>query len=376
MAGLYVHIPFCREACHYCDFHFSIYLDQLTPMLNAIQKEISLRNDYLEGEVLDTIYLGGGTPSILSARQLEKLLKTIREHYDTGMYPEITLEGNPDDLEPGYLADLKNLGVNRISVGIQSFHEGDLRFMNRSHGRYQAQNCMEMARKAGFENLNIDLIYGMPGLTMQKWEKNLDIATSYLPEHIAAYHLTYEKGTVLDYWRRKKRFKVLDENISHDQYKLLIEKLKQKGYLHYEISNFALPGYISRHNTAYWSGKKYLGAGPSAHSFNGKTRRWNISKNTSYINFIHNGIVYYEMEEPDMTSRFHEYLLTSLRTMWGTDMERVLMEFGHSFKEHCLQQAKPFLRSGRMVRDGHKLILTEEGMLIADHIIIGMFLQK
>jgi oxygen-independent coproporphyrinogen-3 oxidase len=376
MAGIYIHIPFCREACHYCDFHFSISLDQLTPMMNAIQKEITLRKDFLEGEVLDTIYLGGGTPSVLSASQLKSLLQVIKDHYEISKDPEITLEGNPDDMNPQYLDDLINLGINRLSIGIQSFHEDDLRFMNRRHVKNQSHYCLEIARKAGFKNLNIDLIYGIPGQTMKKWEENIDIAISYLPVHFAAYHLTYEKGTVLDYRRMRKKLKIQDEKSSLDQYKLLVDKLQQNGYQHYEISNFALPGYISMHNSAYWSGKKYLGAGPSAHSFNGTTRRWNIAKNTSYINLVNEGSEYCEMEELDKTSRFHDYLMTSLRTMWGADMEHILREFGQTYKEHCLRQAKPYLQSGRMKKDENKLILSKNGLFIADHIIAALFLAQ
>ena len=374
MAGLYIHIPFCREACHYCDFHFSISLEQLSPMMNAIQREISTRNDFLEEEVLDTIYLGGGTPSILSADQLNSLFLIINHNYRIKPDAEITIEANPDDLNPEYLAELKKLGINRLSIGIQSFHEKDLLFMNRRHSKDQSRLCLELALDAGFMNLNLDLIYGLPGLTMKKWQENLDIASSYKPAHIAAYHLTYEPGSVLDYRRLKRKFKVQEEQNSQDQYNLLVNNLEGKGYQHYEISNFALPSCISRHNSAYWSGKKYLGAGPSAHSFNGKIRRWNISRNTSYIKHVLVGSVYYEQEEPDATSRFHDYLMTTLRTMWGADLERVRNEFGQAYAEHCLLKAKPFLQSSRMKKEENKLILSKDGMFIADHIISNLFL--
>jgi oxygen-independent coproporphyrinogen-3 oxidase len=345
-------------------------------MLNAIKKEISNRREFLEGEPLNTIYLGGGTPSLLSSEQLESLLRTIKDNYKIAMDPEITLEGNPEDMAPGYLEDLLKAGINRLSIGIQSFQEDDLKFMNRRHGKKQSHHCLEIARKAGFENLNIDLIYGVPGLTMEKWKENLDIALSYLPAHIAAYHLTYEKGTVLDYRRIKNRFKAKDEKDSQDQYELLIDKLQQNGYRHYEISNFALPGHISRHNSAYWRGKKYLGVGPSAHSFNGKLRRWNIHKNTSYINFVNQGSEYHEQEELDKNARYHDYMITSLRTSWGADLEYIQREYGQTYARHCLQEAKPFLQSGRMKKEGHKLILSREGMFIADHIITAMFLAE
>ncbi len=376
MAGLYIHIPFCRNACHYCDFHFSISLSQLSPMMNAIQKEISLRKEFLGGEPLETIYLGGGTPSLLSADQLKSLFGIIRDNYKIIPDTEITLETNPDDMDPAYLEELLKMGITRLSIGIQSFHDDDLRFMNRRHGKNHSHYCLEIARKAGFKNINIDLIYGVPGLTMEKWAENLDISTEFSPAHIAAYHLTYEAGTVLDYRRLKNRFKIQDEQKSLEQYKMMVEKLEDKGYEHYEISNFARPGFISRHNSAYWRGQNYLGAGPSAHSFNGRVRRWNIAKNTSYINFVNHGSVYHEQEELDNNTRFHDYLVTSLRTIWGADLEYINRAYGQAYAGHCLHQAKPFLQSGRMIKDGPKLILSKDGMFIADHIIAAMFLEK
>lgn len=375
MAGIYIHIPFCRKACHYCDFHFSISLDQLPKMLKALEKEISMRRDYLQGEILETVYLGGGTPSLLTFRQLESLFRVIRDHYQISRDPEITMEGNPDDLSLPYMQALLDLGINRLSIGIQSFHEDDLVFMNRSHGTKQSHRCLEMARKAGYQNLNIDLIYGLPGLSMDKWKKNLDIATGYFPEHIAAYHLTYEKGTVLDYRRRKKRFSLPEEQISFDQYELLTDQLQHKGYMHYEISNFALPGHISLHNSAYWKGGKYLGAGPSAHSFNGNTRRWNLARNASYIKNVLDGIVYYESEELDTNTRYHDYVMTSLRTMWGIDLEHISKAFGQNYKDHCVKEAGPFVQRGKMNKDGNRLFLSKEGMFIADHITESLFLD-
>ncbi len=374
MAGLYIHIPFCRNACHYCDFHFSISLSQLSPMMNAIQKEISSRKGFLGGEPLNTIYLGGGTPSLLSATQLKNLFRIITDNYKLAKNPEITIEGNPEDLNSQYLEDLLKMGINRLSIGIQSFDDDDLKFMNRRHGKNLAHNCMEIARKAGFKNINIDLIYGIPGLSMEKWTKNLEICMGYLPEHISAYHLTYEAGTVMNYRRQKNLFNMHDEQKSLHQYKYMVEELKDKGYEHYEISNFARPGYISSHNSAYWRGKKYLGVGPSAHSFNGRVRSWNIAKNSSYINFVNKGSVYHEQEQFDKNSHFHDYLVTSLRTYWGIDLEYIKRVYGQSYAGHCLQQAIPFLQSGKIIKDGSKLILSEDGMFIADHIITAMFL--
>jgi oxygen-independent coproporphyrinogen-3 oxidase len=376
MAGIYIHIPFCRKACHYCDFHFSISRDQLPLMLQAIEREIIERRDYLQGEILETVYLGGGTPSLLTVRQLKSLLGVIRDHYKISKDPEITMEGNPDDLSLPYMQALMDLGINRLSIGIQSFQEDDLTFMNRSHGTKQSHLCLEMAREAGFQNLNIDLIYGLPGMSMEKWEENIELASGYFPEHIAAYHLTYEKGTVMDYRRRRKKFPVPDEKVSLDQYELLIDKLQHKGYMHYEISNFALSGHISRHNSAYWKGGKYLGAGPSAHSFNGSTRRWNMPRNTSYIKNVLDGVAYYESEELDKKTRYHDYVMTSLRTMWGIDLDHIGKTFGQTFRDHCIREADPFIQSGRMTKEGNRILLSKEGFFIADHIIESLFLAE
>jgi len=344
-------------------------------MMNAIQREISTRKEFLGGEPLDTIYIGGGTPSVLSADQLESLFRNIRENYEITTDPEITLEGNPEDIKPQYLDDLIKIGINRLSIGIQSFHDDDLEFMNRKHGKNTSHRCLEIARKAGFKNLNIDLIYGIPGLTMEKWTENLDISIDFLPPHIAAYHITYEEGTVMDYRRIRNKFKIQNEQKSLQQYKLMLEKLKNNGYEHYEISNFAQPGFISRHNSAYWRGKKYMGAGPSAHSYNGKVRRWNIAKNASYINFVNQGSIYHEQEELDKKSAFHDYLVTSLRTIWGADLEYINKKYGQAYTDRSLQQAKPFLQSGKMIKDGPKLTLSNDGMFIADHIISALFLE-
>jgi len=344
-------------------------------MMKAIQKEIYSRKEFLGGEPLDTIYLGGGTPSLLSSDQLYSLFHMIRDNYDIRSDPEITLEGNPEDLEPKYLEDLLKIGINRLSIGIQSFFDCDLDFMNRRHGKDQSFYCLEIIKKSGFRNINIDLIYGVPGLSTEKWVENLDIVSNFAPTHIAAYHLTYEAGTVLDYRRLQKRFDTQGEQKSLEQYRLMVKKLENKGYEHYEISNFAQPGYISRHNSAYWKGEKYLGVGPSAHSFNGRIRRWNISKNASYIKFVNQGSVYHEQEELDRDSRFHDYLVTSLRTTWGADLEYIQREYGQAYAGHCLQQAKQFLQSGRLILDGSKLILSKEGMFIADHIITALFLE-
>jgi oxygen-independent coproporphyrinogen-3 oxidase len=374
MAGLYIHIPFCRNACTYCDFHFSVSLGHLPPMLKAIEKEIQLRQHFLEGETIRTIYFGGGTPSLLEPARVTSLLKAIRENYAVDEKAEITLEANPDDLNPEYLSALRQIGINRLSIGIQSFDDRFLKLMNRRHTSAQAGACLDYARKAGFDNLNLDLIYGLPGLSIKKWGDTLDVALSYRPAHLAAYHLSYEPGSVLDYRRRKGKIKPVDENRSLEHFRILLDRMEDRGYQHYEISNFALPGFLSRHNSAYWKSEKYLGIGPSAHSYNGRARQWNMAKNSSYIRGIMAGEEVGEQEVLNEKTRLNEYLMTSLRTMWGTDTEYIGREWGKDSRRQVLDQAKPFIQGNRIINKGNILVLSREGMFIADHIISKLFL--
>jgi oxygen-independent coproporphyrinogen-3 oxidase len=374
MAGLYVHIPFCRDACAYCDFHFSIYLDQLNPMLDAIIREIEQEKDFLEGEELATIYLGGGTPSVLEPGDIERVLETIKANFTLGKEIEITLEANPDDLEPDYLDALAACGINRLSIGIQSFFDADLERMNRRHTACQAKSCIENALAAGFRNLNLDLMYGLPDQREEQWVLNITTALKYNPAHIAAYHLSYEPGTVLRQRLKKQMIHSVPEEKSLDFFRTLVTIMKNAGYQHYEISNFALPGFISKHNSAYWKGGKYLGVGPSAHSYDGRIRRWNLSKNTTYIRGFKEGINVYEEEILDRDKKFHDYLMTSLRTVWGLDLDYLSSVWPGSYRDHILREAEPFIRNGKMMASGNKLILTTEGMFIADYIIRSLFL--
>lgn len=343
-------------------------------MQEAIKKEIITEKDFLEGESLATIYFGGGTPSVLAPEDIALLLETIRQNYSVDINPEITLEANPDDLTTDYLTALKNHGINRLSIGVQSFHDEDLVLMNRKHNSMQAIACVELAVNAGIDNFSLDLIYGMPEMSNDKWEKNLEIAMNLNPPHLAAYHLSYEPGTVLDYLRKKKKITPVNENKSLDHYNILTELMENKGYEHYEISNFALPGAISKHNSAYWKGEKYLGVGPSAHSYNGQSRRWNISKNTSYIRGIMNEQKVYDEEILDEVSHLHDYLLTSLRTMWGADLLYLKHKWGAEYYDHVLQKAQSYIQTGKVLNIEGKLMLTSEGMFIADHIISELFL--
>jgi oxygen-independent coproporphyrinogen-3 oxidase len=343
-------------------------------MLKALEKEIISEKQFIKGETLATIYMGGGTPSLLTLLQVERLLSVIRKNYEVDKNAEITLEANPDDISREYLNGLLQIGINRLSMGIQSFHDEDLAFMNRLHDSSQSKLSIEMALDAGFDNLSLDLIYGLPGMGNDRWDENLKTALSFRLPHIAAYHLSYETGTVLEYRRKKKKVIPVDENRSLEHFYILTDRMETHGYEHYEISNFALPGGISKHNSAYWKGEKYLGVGPSAHSYNGQVRRWNMSKNSSYIRGIMKGYNVYDEEYLDNVNRLHDYLMTSLRTMWGADLKYIKTEWGTEYFNHVMKKAGPFIRSGKILNVEGKFILTREGMFIADHIIGELFL--
>lgn len=375
MAGIYIHIPFCRNACSYCDFHFTTSFSYFEKMLNAITRELEIRRDYIGSQSVSTIYFGGGTPSLLKKSQLATLMETINRVYYVNSHPEITLEANPEDISINYIKDIVDLGINRLSIGVQSFFDEDLRFMNRAHDSVMAEKSIIMAREGGIKNLNIDLIYGFPGLTIEKWQMNLERFIKYELEHLSAYNLAFEPGTVLYHRKRKGRVEELNEEVGLDQFKTLIKILKSEGYLHYEISNFAKKGFISKHNSGYWKQMKYIGLGPSAHSCDGYERQWNISKNVSYIKGIDAGNGYYAGEILETQTKYHDYVLASLRTMWGTDLSYIITNFGERFYNHFLQSARDYLEGGKLIREGDKIFLTETGTLIADHIIRDLFID-
>ena len=321
--GIYLHIPFCKKACHYCDFHFSTSRDLMDEMVNAISKEIILRKDYLSGEKVETIYFGGGTPSLLNKNQLELLLNTIRENFTVDENAEITLEANPDDLSAENLRMFKSAGVNRLSIGIQSFRDGDLTLMNRAHNSSQALQCVSEAKAAGFNNITIDLIYGLPGLSEDDWRKNMQTAFELDVDHLSCYSLTVEPKTALATMIKQHKVKDVDDGAASLHFKMLMKEAALHGYEHYEISNFARNGKYSRHNTSYWQRKKYLGAGPSAHSYDGDSRQWNVYNNNVYIRSIADNKVPFEREELSVKDKFNEYILTTLRTKWGIDINFV-----------------------------------------------------
>jgi len=370
MAGLYFHIPFCRKACRYCDFHFTVSVHQKEAMINAMVKEIaSTHNNYVKQE-FNTLYFGGGTPSVLDEKEIKQLLFAASEKFNLTKLEELTFEANPDDLNEDYLKMLKDNGFNRLSIGIQSFQEKDLELLRRSHTAKQAKQSIEKALKLGFKNLTIDLIYGIPGLDFNSWKNNLETLTDFEVNHISAYHLTFEPGTVFDHWRKKGRIEVMDEKESLKQFDFLISFLKENKFLHYEISNFAKEGFISKHNFNYWNQTPYLGIGPSAHSFDGKERKWNISNNKSYIELIDiEGGKYYEKELLREKDVYNEYMITGLRTYLGVDLNEIMKRFGDNYVKYTQKTAKNFLEDEKLVLENEKLKLTKKGIMISDFIL-------
>ena len=369
MAGIYVHIPFCKKLCFYCDFYHVISVNDNSAFIDALLKEASLRKDYLESETVSTIYFGGGTPSVFSVKDLGTILNHINKLFRVEQDCEISIELNPDDVLPDYLEGLKDLNINRISMGIQSWRDSDLKMLNRRHDSAQAIKALKDTLDAGFENITIDLIYGIPGMSLQEWESNLDFSLSFDIKHLSAYHLTFEPGTVFGKMLEKGAISEIDENESVAQFNILIEKTESAGFIQYEISNFGKPGYFSLHNSNYWKQVSYLGLGPSAHSFNGYSRQWNIRDLKGYIKLINAGKSFYESEELNSKTRFNEYIMTSLRTMWGIDLEYVEEMFEKEGYDYIINLAGKFKNYGLMKQEKKSLILTNQGKLISDNII-------
>jgi oxygen-independent coproporphyrinogen-3 oxidase len=369
MAGIYIHIPFCKKLCFYCDFYHVISSEDRSAFTSALIKEISLRKNYIGTQSVSTIYLGGGTPSVLSIKELKIILNEINIHFRVEAECEITVELNPDDVNTTYLTGLKNLNINRISLGIQSWRDSDLKMLNRRHDSAQAARALKETLGAGFENVTIDLIYGIPGMGIPEWSTNLDTAFSYDIKHLSAYHLTIEPGTVFGKMRDKGLLLEIEEEESSALFNTLIEKAEAAGYIHYEISNFGKPGYFSVHNSNYWKQAIYLGLGPSAHSFNGYSRQWNISDLKGYIKYVNNGKSFFESEELDAKARFNEYIMTSLRTMWGIDLDYVEKIFEKEGYDYVVNLAGKFKDYGLMKQDKKNLILTNQGKMISDNII-------
>ena len=336
MAGIYIHIPFCRKACHYCNFHFSTSSKQIEPLVDCLIKEIELRkNDTTQ--TIETIYFGGGTPSILTTSQIESILQAVNNYYTVIIDAEITLESNPDDISEDKLIQWKSIGINRLSIGIQSFREEDLLWMNRAHNAVQAYKCIKLAQAVGFDNITIDLIYGVPNLSNEQWKENIQTALSLHIPHLSCYALTVEPKTALDKMIQTNNKESIDTDKQAEQFIILMDILEDAGFEHYEISNYAIPGFRSKHNSSYWQGKHYIGIGPSAHSFNGHSRQWNIANNALYIQSINNNSLPAETEILTVNQQYNEYVMTSLRTIEGIEINRIQSLFGEDKLQHTFK---------------------------------------
>ncbi|MDP3180923.1 MAG: radical SAM family heme chaperone HemW [Bacteroidota bacterium] len=369
MAGIYIHIPFCRKRCHYCDFFKTTDLSQKARLLAGLKKELESRAPELVSEIIHTIYLGGGTPSVLLIDEQKDLLHTIRQNYSVSDDAEITMEANPDDLSQAILTALREIGYNRLSLGVQSFAEADLKLMNRRHGVLQAVQSVKWAKKAGFENISIDLIYGLPDQSMEEWERNVRIAVELDVQHISAYNLTYHEGTVFYDRLKKGILKELPDELSLQQFEILIRILKEAGFEHYEISNFCKPGLYSQHNSSYWKSKKYLGIGPSAHSFDLNSRRWNVSSIEKYLHGIENNQSYSETEILTEQDRYNDYIITGLRTIWGISEAKIKTEFPTQYFVHFQRIKDKNLNSGHINFLSGTVSLSPEGLFVSDRII-------
>ena len=369
MAGIYIHIPFCKRRCIYCDFFSTTQSEKKSAYVRALCRELEMRRDYVEGEEIETIYLGGGTPSQLTEEELKAIFSSIYHIYKVKEDAEITLEANPDDLTPEYVAMLRQLPVNRISMGIQTFQEETLKLLHRRHTATQAIEAFRRCREAGFQNISIDLMYGLPGETLETWKEDLRQAINLRPEHISAYHLIYEEDTALWKLREQHQVEEADEDLSVSLFETLIDRLTEAGYQHYEISNFCLSGMHSRHNSSYWTGKKYLGCGPYAHSFNGVSRQWNVASLEGYIKGVEEGVLDYEVEELDLYTRYNDYVLTSIRTCWGMSLSKLRSEFGEELYRYCMRMAKPHEDQGVLENREGVLRLTRKGIFVSDGIM-------
>jgi len=369
MSHLYIHIPFCKQACHYCDFHFSTVQNNKKEIVFALAKEIQLRKEELRSKTIETIYFGGGTPSQLAVDELKFIFDEINKHFSISEKAEITLEANPDDLSSPYLKKLKSTPINRLSIGIQSFRDEDLKLMNRAHNAKQAESVVLRAQDAGFTNLTIDLIYGIPGLENAAWERNLEKANELLVQHLSCYCLTVEPKTALAQFVKSGKIAPVDDELSAIHFNLLLKFAKENEFDQYEISNFAKKGFVAKHNSSYWFGEPYLGIGPSAHSFNGEVRRFNISNNVQYLNWITKGKTAYEEEVLSENERFNELVMTRLRTMWGFSTK----DLSEKFHLHFIKEAEKWIVSGDMKKTAELFFLTDQGKLIADRITSDLF---
>lgn len=373
MAGIYIHIPFCKQACHYCDFHFSTSMGKKDTMILALQKELILRKDEFKDELVETIYFGGGTPSLLSTEEINSIIHEVYANYQVVDNPEITLEANPDDLYEEKILQLAESPINRLSIGIQSFFEEDLKMMNRAHSAKEATESLAIAT-LHFDNISIDLIYGIPGMTNERWTENITKALSYNVPHISSYALTVEPKTALANFIKKGIIENVDDAVAQEHFNILIAKMEEADFESYEISNFGKPGYFSKNNTAYWQQKKYIGIGPSAHSFDGVKRGWNINNNPKYIKSIENNELPSEIEVLSKTDQYNEYVMTGLRTIWGVSLIRIKEEFGERYYNYILKQANKYFEEQLLLLDDDILLATKKGRFLADGIAAHLFM--
>jgi oxygen-independent coproporphyrinogen-3 oxidase len=373
MSGIYIHIPFCKQACHYCDFHFSTSMKKKDEMVLAIAKELQMRKIEFQNEVVETIYFGGGTPSRLQIADLRLQIDMIYKNYKVAKNPEITLEANPDDLSEDYLIELSKIGINRLSIGIQSFFEDDLKMMNRAHNSLEAQKCLELATKY-FDNISLDLIYGIPGMSNEKWKQNIETALSFGIPHISSYALTVEPKTALNKLIQTGKIAKPNDESAQEHFSILVETLEANDFIHYELSNFGKANYFSKNNSAYWLGKKYLGIGPSAHSYDGISRSWNISNNSLYLKSIQEDILPNEIEVLSTADRYNEYIMTGLRTIWGVSLDRIETEFGSEYLEYLQKQAQKYLDDDLLSIDNAILKPTPKGKFLTDGIASDLFI--
>lgn len=371
MSSFYIHIPFCKQACHYCDFHFSTSLKKKDEMIQALAHEIVMRKNEVEDEV-ETIYFGGGTPSVLSATEINFLIDVVYQNYKVTENPEITLEANPDDLYLEKLQEFASSKINRLSIGVQSFFEDDLKIMNRAHNARQAQTCLEEVTKY-FDNISVDLIYGIPNMSNKKWIENIEIALSFGIPHISSYALTVEPKTALFKLIEKGEIEKPKDEVAENHFFILVQKLQEKGFIHYELSNFGKEGFFSKNNTSYWLGKKYIGIGPSAHSYNTTHRSWNIANNSIYIKEIQKGNFPTEVEELSLSNSYNEYIMTGLRTIWGISLERIKNDFGQQYYDYLIQSSAKLITNNLLEITEQTIKVTQKGKFLSDGIASELF---
>lgn len=372
MAGIYIHIPFCKQACHYCDFHFSTSMKKKDAMILALANEIKLRKWEFENQIVETIYFGGGTPSILQIADLRFLIDEVFKNYSVIENPEITLEANPDDLTEDRIIELSKTKINRLSIGIQSFFEDDLKLMNRAHNAEEAKKCLEMATQY-FDTISLDLIYGIPGMTNENWKKNIEMTLSFGIPHISSYALTVEPKTALHKLIQTGKIEKPNDELAQEHFSILVEMLEANDFIHYELSNFGKENYFSKNNSSYWLGKKYIGIGPSAHSYNGISRSWNVSNNSLYIKAIQENQLPNEEETLTITDQYNEYIMTGLRTIWGVSLDKIKMDFGITYLDYLMTQVQKFLNDDLVFIEDNVLKPTKKGKFLTDGIASDLF---